>query len=494
MRLSSSFVWDMLLAAALLLMVGYCHAISSVHSPMLLVSTLLLTITVIIHWCLHTRERESSLADASVLLFEMLFLVVAPAVQRVYFDLQMVNTALIVEGYAIGTNLLCTLFIMVYVGTRHASLRRAAHYQATHRGRPLPPPGGERVLRLTMGKAIVLAGVAAVAALLSLKSIDLRAAEELVDATPAYLLQQKYFCFLPIPALLMLINVKGRKLLRQPFWLIIAVLLFGCVLLAQNPLIEKRNAIGPVYLSLLLLMMPWFSRTPRRQVTTLLLLTGVFFPLASIFTHVNPDAWDIAEILDPWMYFSHFLDLHYDAWSNIHTVMEMVNRDGPRYGEQLLGSLLFFVPHTLWEAKPHATGIDIGQFLMAYYKLDFDNLSSPLIAEGYIDFSVFGVVLVAGMLALASRFLDRLVHAGGPVGKPAGIYFSIYLIFVLRGALMVAVAYGSGAAMAFMTVSWFVTRRRRRVQRHAAPTAPATTPLHPIGSATRPAVRPPHRA
>ena len=269
---------------------------------------------------------------------------------------------------------------------------------------------------------------------------------------------------------------------------LLAVLLFGCVLVAQNPLIEKRNAIGPVYLTLLLLAVPWFSRTPRRQATTLLLLTGVFFPLASIFTHVNMDAWDIAEILDPWMYFSHFLDLHYDAWSNIHTVLEMVNRDGLRYGEQILGSLLFFVPHTLWEAKPHATGIDIGQFLMAYYKLDFDNLSSPLIAEGYIDFSVFGVVFVAIALALITRFLDRLIHAGGPVGKPAGIYFSIYLIFVLRGALMVAVAYGSGAAMAFMTISWFVTRRRRRVQRAVPRTAPASSgsPVTPIRRAAPP--------
>ncbi|CAG9182002.1 hypothetical protein [Cupriavidus pampae] len=483
MRLSPSFIWDMVLAAALLLMVGYCHAISSVHSPMLLVSTLLLTITVIVHWCLHTRERESSLADASVLLFEMLFLVVAPAVQRVYFDLQMVNTATIQEGYAIATNLLCTLFIMVYVATRQASLRRAYHSP-----RPLPPPGGERILRLTVPKGMVLAGVAAVAAVLSLQSIDMRVQEELIDATPQYLLQQKYFCFLPIPALMMLICVKGRSLLRQPFWLLLAVLLFGCVLVAQNPLIEKRNAIGPVYLTLLLLAVPWFSRTPRRQATTLLLLTGVFFPLASIFTHVNMDAWDIAEILDPWMYFSHFLDLHYDAWSNIHTVLEMVNRDGLRYGEQILGSLLFFVPHTLWEAKPHATGIDIGQFLMAYYKLDFDNLSSPLIAEGYIDFSVFGVVFVAIALALITRFLDRLIHAGGPVGKPAGIYFSIYLIFVLRGALMVAVAYGSGAAMAFMTISWFVTRRRRRVQRAVPRTAPASSgsPVTPIRRAAPP--------
>ncbi|WP_225934498.1 hypothetical protein [Cupriavidus sp. EM10] len=177
------------------------------------------------------------------------------------------------------------------------------------------------------------------------------------------------------------------------------------------------------------------------------------------------------------MYFEHFIDLHYDAWANISTVLEMVNLNGVRYGEQLLGSLLFFVPHTLWEAKPHATGIDIGQFLMVYYKLDFDNLSAPLIAEAYIDFSVFGVIAYAVGLAWGVRLLDRLYRADGPVARPAGIYFALFLIFALRGALMIAVAYGSGAVLAFMTIGWFVGgRRKHRVRRSPHVQLPRTPP------------------
>lgn len=489
MRLSRNFVWDMLLSATLLVIVGYCHAISHMGSPILLLSTLMLTVTVLFHWCLHTREREPSLADAGVLLFEMLFLVVAPVVQRAYFEWEMVNTATLTESLAVSTNLLCMLFIMVYVGTRYFLTRRDRHL---HRARLARPAAGARPTRLTVPRAFVLVGIAAVAAGLSWQSIDLRAQSEVIEVTPQYLLVQKYLCFMPVPMLLMLVNVKGRKLLRQPFWLLVALVLLGCVFISQNPLIEKRNAIGPVYLSLLLMLVPWFSRTPRRQASTLLLLTGVFFPLLSVFTHADMSAWHPSEILDPWLYFSHFLDLHYDAWANISTVLEMVNRDGLDYGRQLLGSLLFFVPHTIWETKPHATGIDIGQFLMAYYKLDFDNLSAPLIAEAYIDFFVFGVIAYAVALALIVRQLDRLCHGDGAVARPAGIYFSIYLIFALRGALMIAVAYGSGAAMAFFTIGWFVGSRRRRAARRAQnvqtlhPPAPPTprgpsrpTPRHP---------------
>ncbi|AVA35374.1 hypothetical protein ACUXAV_004102 [Cupriavidus metallidurans] len=477
MRLQRNFVWDTLLAATLLLIVGYCHAISHMDSPMLLLSTLMLTAMVIIHWLLHVRERVPSLANSSVLLFETLFLVVAPSVQRAYYEWHMVNTATLEESLAVSTNLLCTLFVMTYVATRYYMQRRDQHRSRTRRPRP---PTFVRTLRLNAPRTFVLLGVAAVAAMLSWQTIDLRAQSEVIEATPQYLLVQKYLCFMPVPMLLMLVNVKGRKLLRQPFWLLVTLFVLACVLITQNPLIEKRNAIGPIYLSLLLMLMPWFSRTPRRLVSTLVLLTGVFFPLLSIFTHTDLSAWQPSEILDPWLYFSHFLDLHYDAWANIATVIEMVNRDGLSYGHQLAGSLLFFVPHTLWETKPLATGIEIGQFLMAYYKLDFDNLSAPLIAEAYIDFFAFGVIAYAIALAFIVRLLDKLCRSGGIMALPAGIYFSIFLIFALRGALMIAMAYGSGALMAFLTIGWFVSGKRRlhtRRSRNVRPLGP--TPVRP---------------
>ncbi|WP_225934499.1 hypothetical protein [Cupriavidus sp. EM10] len=297
MRLSAGSLWDMLLAATLFGIVGYCHAVSHIDSPMLLLSTLLLAVTVVMHWMVHAREREPSLGDSGVLLFEILFLVVAPAVQRAYFDGVMVNTATLSEVPAVATNLLCTLFIMVYVGARCYIARRDRYQrprprQAHHAHHAHAP-------RLTVPRGFVLVGVAALAAALSWQSIDLRAQSEIIEVTPQYLLQQKYLCFLPVPALLMLVNVKGRKLLRQPFWLMVALFLLVCVFFAQNPLIEKRNAIGPVYLGLMLLMVPWFSRTSRRQAATLVLLTGVFFPLLSVFTHADMTSWHPTDVLDP---------------------------------------------------------------------------------------------------------------------------------------------------------------------------------------------------
>ena len=152
----------------------------------------------------------------------------------------MVNTATLEESLAVSTNLLCTLFVMTYVATRYYMQRRDQHRSRTHRPRP---PTFVRTLRLNAPRTFVLLGVAAVAAMLSWQTIDLRAQSEVIEATPQYLLVQKYLCFMPVPMLLMLVNVKGRKMLRHPFWLLVTLFVLACVLISQNPLIEKRNAI-----------------------------------------------------------------------------------------------------------------------------------------------------------------------------------------------------------------------------------------------------------
>jgi len=90
------------------------------------------------------------------------------------------------------------------------------------------------------------------------------------------------------------------------------------------------------------------------------------------------------------------------------------------------------------------------------------------------------VIAYAIALAFIVRLLDKLCRSGGIMALPAGIYFSIFLIFALRGALMIAMAYGSGALMAFLTIGWFVSGKRRlhtRRSRNVRPLGP--TPVRP---------------
>jgi hypothetical protein len=151
---------------------------------------------------------------------------------------------------------------------------------------------------------------------------------------------------------------------------------------------------------------------------------------------------------------NHYQSVNYDAWANINTSIDIVGRQGIQWGHQLLGSLLFFVPSSTWHSKPLATGLFIGNFLMENYRMWFNNLSAPLISEGYLDYGIFGVVAYAVALAVAVHALNRKAATAKEwMAEPFTTYFAIYLMFLLRGSLMVAVAFGVGALLAFYCAS-----------------------------------------
>jgi hypothetical protein len=150
----------------------------------------------------------------------------------------------------------------------------------------------------------------------------------------------------------------------------------------------------------------------------------------------------------------HYFSINYDSWANIYTAVEIVRVHSVQWGHQLLGALLFFVPSAIWTSKPLATGIFIGDYLINTYSMWFTNLSAPIVAEGYLDFGVLGVLFYAGAIALAATFLNKLaLRNGGWLGFPLAIYGSVFLMLILRGSLMIAFGFASAAFLAFCSAS-----------------------------------------
>jgi hypothetical protein len=52
-----------------------------------------------------------------------------------------------------------------------------------------------------------------------------------------------------------------------------------------------------------------------------------------------------------------------------------------------------------------------------------------------------------------------MLFSGIAIKRAAGVYFSIYLLLLLRGSLMVAIAYAAGAAAAFIAVGFIMKER-----------------------------------
>jgi hypothetical protein len=444
----------------------------------LILSSAVVTIALLIQMRFGVRETAAAPADIIVFIFNWLFLDLAPKVQLMSMPQRLINTSTVtVDGVAV-TNLVCALFMIAFTVFYAFLSRRDGNPQPT--AAPTVKPRQEFIASAAkprqevtasaaeprqevtasavkprqeftagaVGLALVLCfAVVAVAAPSAYRSI-----ENAEVVSPASLVMNRFLLFLPSATLLILLHEtvrSGRKLLFSR--VCVLLLLFLLVIITENPYTEKRNALGPMYLGLLLVLFQnWFATGTRR----LLLLVGsmiLIFPAITIFTHNKQQS--VADV--SFSQFSdqiadHYFSVNYDSWANIYTAVEIVKMHGMQWGHQLLGSLLFFVPSSIWHSKPLATGIFLGDYLIKNYSMWFTNLSAPLAAEGYLDFGPAGVILYACILAVFVAFLNRLaLRRDGWVAFPMAIYASVFLMIVLRGSLMIALGFAAAAFLAF---------------------------------------------
>lgn len=214
--------------------------------------------------------------------------------------------------------------------------------------------------------------------------------------------------------------------------LVAAILGAGFLLLVVNPVASARYTFGTVVFALA----GYAGATRTRHRARLTMLAGIVgflavFPIADAFrgTEVrlsragffdeylsNPDYdafWQIANALSFW------IDGH---------VVPLL---------QGLGSLLFFVPRSLWPGKP----TDTGSLLAEYRGYSFENLSAPLWAEALVNGGIVMVIVVFLVLGFALRTLDTRISRELRVGGPwaiVGAILPVYMTILLRGSLLQA--------------------------------------------------------
>jgi hypothetical protein len=132
----------------------------------------------------------------------------------------------------------------------------------------------------------------------------------------------------------------------------------------------------------------------------------------------------------------------FDAFGQLMNTLDYVAAHGVTWGSQMLGVVTFWVPRSLWPSKPVDTGI-----LLAEHKgYSFSNLSASMWTELFINGG--WLLLVMGMFAIgyAARVADRRVELSLRVGHmpaPLPAILAFYVLIVLRGSLLQAVAAGT---------------------------------------------------
>ena len=223
------------------------------------------------------------------------------------------------------------------------------------------------------------------------------------------------------------------------------------LLVAVSPFATARYNFGTVAFALAVHF--GAVRTRLRVQTTMLatLLAFLFvFPLADVFRFAGSSGAARTGFFDEYLG-----NPDYDAFWQVANADMLWSEGLVTPLRQLLGSLLFWVPRSIWPDKP----MDTGTLLAQYRGYEYQNLSAPMWAEGLVNGGLVGMVIVFLALGYALYRMDgRLseAFAVGGVWAIAGAVFPVYMTILLRGSWLQA----TGALIVAVVCTLFVAGRR----------------------------------
>ena len=281
------------------------------------------------------------------------------------------------------------------------------------------------------------------------------------ESVSSLLLRKKFLFFLPMAGVVASISYlkEKNKLSTNTIVIFICLLVFMVMLLfLKNIFTEKRNTLGPIYIALIYLFYPKLLNSNPKFFLFLFLSMVIMFPDANLDQIVKTPELLYESFLRFGTISGAFESLHYDAFSNILATQEYVEINGITLGYQLLGVILFFIPRSIWASKPTSTGELIGEYLMNTTPRDYSNLSNAIVSEGYINLGVFGVVLLAIILAyFIVKFISWMISKDY-FKEFIAFYFALHLLFLLRGDLTNGVSYFVGPLLSIYFVPKFLIR------------------------------------
>ena len=215
-----------------------------------------------------------------------------------------------------------------------------------------------------------------------------------------------------------------------------------------------RYVLGAVYGGILIYI---FDVLKKGRILLYVLAVGLLF----IFPLMNAFRGHYSDVVT-WEYIqksignisSNFTKADYDAYSMIVFSIQYVKRVGMSYGGQLLGALLFFIPSGIWQGKPGGSGATIIEYMNTGYD---SNVSCPIIAEGYLNFGIIGIILFAVILGYLTRRIDHIFWNDWSnkncLGNMMYCFLVPFFLFLCRGDLLSTFSYLAGYLVALVIIA-----------------------------------------
>lgn len=239
------------------------------------------------------------------------------------------------------------------------------------------------------------------------------------------------------PVIVLLTYLYFRKNLLRIRGPVILLLLWVAFL--SNPLANARQTT--IFLVFPIL---FYALAGRRRVT------NVFFSLIPVVLAYNADLVDrFTGKWNPLQFTIFSRDGDFDAFAQFANGIKQADLGSFEYFEQILGPALFFVPRSLWGAKPFDTGVELARQL----GLSFQNLSAPWILEAYVNARIPGVIIISILLVFMLSRFDVSSSYNLRTWLVGSVLVGV-LFIVLRGSLLQA----SGRMLFSILIVHYLTR------------------------------------
>ncbi len=233
------------------------------------------------------------------------------------------------------------------------------------------------------------------------------------------------------------INRDKKRLIHSKavhFLLLLVVSLLN--FFVNNPLCSPRAWIGTIIISLLFIRFKWHRLHSFALWTLgLIFMFIIIFPYADLFRRtINPSLHDIGGVSAAEQLTKNG---DYASFQQVLNAVLYVQKNGLAYGNQIAGTLLVWVPRSLWAGKP----VHTAELVAVDMSYRYTNLEMPLWGEMYVDGGMIAVILGLFFYGLITTICERAYLANQDKDSLTFInlfvpVFAAYQILLIRGALM----------------------------------------------------------
>ncbi len=224
-----------------------------------------------------------------------------------------------------------------------------------------------------------------------------------------------------------------------------------CVLVSCFPSSMARLEVAAYYIPILIVVFPFLRRLYNFIITYIFSLL-VLFPMFEMFRNFDSNVLPSEQFLV--MLTKVYTGMTYDSYQSFAFVLQ---NNFITYGRQLIGVLFFWIPRSLWDAKPVGSGYTMARI----YNLGWDNISMNFLGEGYINFGLFGIFIFMGILAVLMAVIDKKYWVGYK-GSIRTLFSPLYLLmfsnltFFLRGDMMFGTSFMCGSLLSCYLIRKFI--------------------------------------